>query len=216
MLKKITIIYISILIMSLITACSSSNDSNSQTSRSAPAATVPPAATAAPAAPEETQMSDKSKSIDAKDTAKAQGKAAGKAAESAAGNVTVAGNAGGWTSELSLNMAKAEQTNKLLEIYWTSHIEYTPEIAKDLLHPEYLEKGSMKIDEQINSLKSEGAKITFETDGTAARTGSTTLGMTVFITHPTEGELKYYMTFKETEKRNNEWRIINVEEMEAE
>ena len=216
MLKKITIIYISILIMSLITACSSSNDSNSQTSRSTPAATVPPAATAAPAATEETQMSDKSKSIDAKDTAKAQGKAAGKAAESAAGNVTVAGNAGGWTSELSLNMAKAEQTNKLLEIYWTSHIEYTPEIAKDLLHPEYLEKGSMRIDEQINSLKSEGAKITFETDGTAARTGSTTLGMIVFVTHPTEGELKYNMTFKETEKKNNEWRISNVKEMEDE
>ena len=216
MLKKITIIYISILIMSLITACSSSNDSNSQTSRSTPAATVPPAATAAPAATEETQMSDKSKSIDAKDTAKAQGKAAGKAAESAAGNVTVAGNAGGWTSELSLNMAKAEQTNKLLEIYWTSHIEYTPEIAKDLLHPEYLEKGSMTIDEQIDSLKSEGAKITFETDGTAARTGSTTLGMIVFVTHPTEGELKYNMTFKETEKKNNEWRISNVKEMEDE
>ena len=216
MLKKITIIYISILIMSLITACSSSNDSNSQTSRSAPAATVAPAATAAPAAPEETQMSDKSKSIDAKDTAKAQGKAAGKAAESAAGNVTVAGNAGGWTSELSLNMAKSEQTNKLLEAYWTSHIEYSPEIAKELLHPEYLEKGSMTIDEQIDSLKSEGAKITFETDGTAARTGSTTLGMIVFVTHPTEGELKYNMTFKETEKKNNEWRIINVEEMEAE
>ena len=175
MLKKITIIYISILIMSLITACSSSNDSNSQTSRSAPAATVPPAATAAPAATEETQMSDKSKSIDAKDTAKAQGKAAGKAAESAAGNVTVAGSAGGSnfikSSVKNLNMAKSEQTNKLLEAYWTSHIEYTPEIAKDLLHPEYLEKGSMKIDEQINSLKSEGAKITFETDGTSARTG---------------------------------------------
>ena len=203
MLKKITIIYISILIISLITACGSSDETNSQTS------------SAAPEAKEEPKMSDKSKSIDAEDTAKAQGKAADKAAESAAGNVTVAGNAGGWTSELSLNMAKAEQTNKLLEAYWTSHIEYTPEIAKELLHPEYLEKGSMTIDEQINSLKSEGSKITFETDGTAARTGSTTLGMTVFVTHPTEGELKYYMTFKETEKKNNEWRISNVEEMEA-
>ena len=207
MLKKITIIYISILIISLITACGSSDETNSQTSNVAPAA--------APAAQEEPKMSDRSKSVDAQDMAKVQGKAADKAAESAAGNVTVAGNAGGWTSELSLNMAKAEQTNKLLEIYWTSHIEYTPEIAKELLHPEYLEKGSMTIDEQINSLKSEGSKITFETDGTAARTGSTTLGMTVFVTHPTEGELKYYMTFKETEKKNNEWRISNVEEMEA-
>ena len=116
----------------------------------------------------------------------------------------------------SCDLAKAEQTNKLLEAYWTSHIEYTPEIAKELLHAEYLEKGSMTIDEQINSLKSEGSKITFETDGTAARTGSTTLGMTVFVTHPTEGELKFYMTFKETEKKNNEWRISNVEEMEVE
>ena len=216
MLKKITTIYILILIISLITACGSSDETNAQTSSAAPALAPVAAPAAAPASKEEPKMSDKSKSIDAEDTAKAQGKAADKAAESAAGNVTVAGNAGGWTSELSLNMAKAEQTNKLLEIYWTSHIEYTPEIAKELLHPEYLEKGSMTIDEQINSLKSEGAKITFDTDGTAARTGSTTLGMTVFITHPTEGELKYYMTFKETEKRNNEWRITNVEEMKAE
>ena len=209
MLKKITIIYISILIISLITACGSSDETNSQTSNVAPAA--------APAAQEEPKMSDRSKSVDAQDMAKVQGKAADKAAESAAGNVTVATGAG-WgsgTSEFDVNMAKAEQTNKLLEAYWTSHIEYTPEIAKELLHPEYLEKGSMTIDEQINSLKSEGSKITFETDGTAARTGSTTLGMTVFVTHPTEGELKYYMTFKETEKKNNEWRISNVEEMEA-
>jgi hypothetical protein len=204
MLKKITIIYISILIISLITACGSSDETNSQTS------------SAAPAAKEEPKMSDKSKSVDAKDVEKAMDKAADKAAESAAGNVTVAGSAGGWTSELSLNMAKAEQTNKLLEAYWTSHIEYAPEIAKELLHPEYLEKGSITIDEQIDSLKSEGAKITFETDGTAARTGSATLGMIVFVTHPTEGELKYYMTFKETEKKNNEWRISNVKEMEDE
>ena len=206
MLKKITIIYISILIISLITACGSSDETNSQTS------------SAAPAAKEEPKMSDKSKSVDAQDMAKVQGKAADKAAESAAGNVTVASGAG-WgsgTSEFDVNMAKAEQTNKLLEAYWTSHIEYTPEIAKELLHPEYLEKGSMTIDEQINSLKSEGSKITFETDGTAARTGSTTLGMIVFVTHPTEGELKYNMTFKETEKKNNEWRISNVKEMEDE
>ena len=215
MLKKITIVYISILIVSLITACGSSDDSTTpEVSISAPSS-VPTVAPVGPASDDETKMSDRSKSIDAKDTEKAQGKAADKAAESSAGNVTVAGNAGGWTSELSLNMAKAEQTNKLLEIYWTSHIEYTPEIAKELLHPEYFEKGSMTIDEQINSLKSEGVKITFETDGTAARTGSTTLGMIVFVTHPTEGDLKYYMTFKETEKRNNEWRIINVEEIEA-
>ena len=208
MLKKITIIYISILIISLITACGSSDETNSQTS------------SAAPAAKEEPKMSDKSKSVDAQDMAKSLSKAADKAAESAAGNVTVAGNAGGGNflknSVKSLNMANQEQTNKLLEAYWTSHIEYAPEIAKELLHPEYLEKGSMTIDEQIDSLKSEGAKITFETDGTAARTGSTTLGMIAFITHPTEGELKYNMTFKETEKKNNEWRISNVKEMEDE
>ena len=195
-----------------LTACGSSDETNSQTLSVAPAA----APAEAPTAKEETKMSDKSKSVDAKDVEKAMDKAADKAAESAAGNVTVGGSAGGWTSELSLNMAKAEQTNKLLEVYWTSHIEYTPEIAKELLLPEYLEKGSMTIDEQIDSLKSEGAKITFETDGTASRNGSSTLGMTVFVTHPTEGELKYYMTFKETEKKNNEWRISNVEEIEAE
>ena len=191
-----------------LTACNSSDETNSQTS------------SAAPEAKEEPKMSDKSKSVDAKDVEKAMDKAADKASESAAGNVTVAGSAGGSNFIKSyvknLNMAKSEQTNKLLEAYWTSHIEYSPEIAKELLHPEYLEKGSMTIDEQIDSLKSEGAKITFETDGTAARTGSTTLGMIVFVTHPTEGELKYNMTFKETEKKNNEWRIINVEEMEAE
>ena len=66
----------------------------------------------------------------------------------------VSGAGGGTgTAELDVNIAKAEQTNKLLEAYWTSHIEYTPEIAKELLHAEYLEKGSMSIDEQINSLK---------------------------------------------------------------
>ena len=199
-----------------LTACGSSDETNSQTLSVAPAA----APAEAPTAKEETKMSDKSKSVDAKDVEKAMDKAADKAAESAAGNVTVAGSAGGSnfikSSVKNLNMAKSEQTNKLLEVYWTSHIEYTPEIAKELLLPEYLEKGSMTIDEQIDSLKSEGAKITFETDGTAARTGSATLGMTVFVTHPTEGELKYYMTFKETEKKNNEWRISNVEEIEAE
>ena len=202
-----------IILMTLtLTACSSSDETNSQTSSAAPAA--------APAAKEEPKMSDKSKSVDAKDVEKAMDKAADKAAESAAGNVTVASGAGESdfikSSVKDLNMAKSEQTNKLLEVYWTSHIEYAPEIAKELLHPEYLEKGSITIDEQIDSLKSEGAKITFETDGTAARTGSTTLGMIVFVTHPTEGELKYYMTFKETEKKNNEWRISNVKEMEDE
>ena len=206
-MKKLIVPLIILMTLTLtLTACNSSDETNSQTS------------SAAPEAKEEPKMSDKSKSVDAKDVEKAMDKAADKASESAAGNVTVATGAG-WgsgTSEFDVNMAKAEQTNKLLEAYWTSHIEYSPEIAKELLHPEYLEKGSMTIDEQIDSLKSEGAKITFETDGTAARTGSTTLGMIVFVTHPTEGELKYNMTFKETEKKNNEWRIINVEEMEAE
>tara|TARA_Y100000590_G_scaffold79268_1_gene88031 strand:- start:1662 stop:2267 length:606 start_codon:yes stop_codon:yes gene_type:complete len=200
-------------IISLISACGSSNNDTTATTQDT-ANTTSPSETSK----EEPRTSDRSKSVDAQDMAKVQGKAADKAAESAAGNVTVATGAG-WgsgTSEFDVNMAKAEQTNKLLEAYWTSHIEYTPEIAKELLHPEYLEKGSMTIDEQINSLKSEGAKITFETDGTAARTGSSTLGMTVFITHPVEGELKYYMTFKETEKKNNEWRISNVEEMDNE
>jgi len=210
-MKKLIVPLIILMTLSL-TACSSSDETNSQTSSAAPAA--------APAAKEEPKMSDKSKSVDAKDVEKAMDKAADKAAESAAGNVTVASGAGESdfikSSVKDLNMAKSEQTNKLLEAYWTSHIEYAPEIAKELLHPEYLEKGSITIDEQIDSLKSEGAKITFETDGTAARTGSTTLGMIVFVTHPTEGELKYYMTFKETEKKNNEWRISNVKEMEDE
>ena len=210
-MKKL-IVPLIILMTLTLTACSSSDETNSQTSSAAPAA--------APAAKEEPKMSDKSKSVDAKDVEKAMDKAADKAAESAAGNVTVASGAGESdfikSSVKDLNMAKSEQTNKLLEAYWTSHIEYAPEIAKELLHPEYLEKGSITIDEQIDSLKSEGAKITFETDGTAARTGSTTLGMIVFVTHPTEGELKYYMTFKETEKKNNEWRISNVKEMEDE
>jgi len=210
-MKKL-IVPLIILMTLTLTACSSSDETNSQTSSAAPAA--------APAAKEEPKMSDKSKSVDAKDVEKAMDKAADKAAESAAGNVTVASGAGESdfikSSVKDLNMAKSEQTNKLLEVYWTSHIEYAPEIAKELLHPEYLEKGSITIDEQIDSLKSEGAKITFETDGTAARTGSTTLGMIVFVTHPTEGELKYYMTFKETEKKNNEWRISNVKEMEDE
>ena len=210
-MKKLIVPLIILMTLSL-TACSSSDETNSQTSSAAPAA--------APAAKEEPKMSDKSKSVDAKDVEKAMDKAADKAAESAAGNVTVASGAGESdfikSSVKDLNMAKSEQTNKLLEVYWTSHIEYAPEIAKELLHPEYLEKGSITIDEQIDSLKSEGAKITFETDGTAARTGSTTLGMIVFVTHPTEGELKYYMTFKETEKKNNEWRISNVKEMEDE
>ncbi|MBM04626.1 MAG: hypothetical protein CL766_07590 [Chloroflexi bacterium] len=213
MFKKITIIYTSILIILLINGCGSSNETKTDSAPSVAAAAAAPTTNN-----EEPKTSDKSKSVDAQDMAKVQDKAANKAAESAAGNVTVASGAG-WgsgTSEFDVNMAKAEQTNKLLEAYWTSHIEYTPEIAKELLHAEYLEKGSMTIDEQINSLKSEGSKITFETDGTAARTGSTTLGMTVFVTHPTEGELKFYMTFKETEKKNNEWRISNVEEMEVE
>jgi hypothetical protein len=208
MLKKITIIYITIFIISLIIACGGSTEPLSQD----------PSVNAGAAAPqEEARVSDKTKSVDAQDLAKVTSKAEEKAAQSTAGNVTVATGAG-WgsgTSEFDVNMAKAEQTNKLLEAYWMSHTEYTPEIAKELLHPEYLEEGSMTIDEQIDSLKSEGAKITFETDGTAARTGSLTLGMSVMVTHPTEGELKYYMTFKETEKKNNEWRISNVEEMES-
>ena len=143
MLNKITIIYTSILIILLITGCGSSSETNTDQTSSAPqVAAITETQKEAP------RTSDKSKSVDAQDMAKVQDKAANKAAESAAGNVTVATGAG-WgsgTSEFDVNMAKAEQTNKLLEAYWTSHIEYTPEIAKELLHAEYLEKGSMTKD----------------------------------------------------------------------
>ena len=144
MLKKITTIYIIIFIISLIVACGGSNTTSSQEQTSNEIA---------PVIEEEPKRSDKTKSVDAQDMAKIQGKAQEKAAQSTAGNVTIATGAG-WgsgTSEFDVNMAKAEQTNKLLEAYWTSHAEYTPEIAKELLHSEYLEKGSMTIDEQINA-----------------------------------------------------------------